>query len=85
MFGHVRGSFKDASPIEGLFEQANRGRSSSDEVGELRPEHQSKLLRVLQDKASTGSARRGRPPSTSGWSRQQSRPRAGQLPRVWFR
>jgi DNA-binding NtrC family response regulator/CHASE2 domain-containing sensor protein len=52
MFGHVRGSFTGAvGDRKGFFEQANRGTIFLDEVGELRPEHQSKLLRVLQDKS----------------------------------
>ena len=52
MFGHVRGSFTGAvADRKGLFEQAHRGTIFLDEVGELRPEHQSKLLRVLQDKS----------------------------------
>src|SRR5207302_3820 len=52
MFGHVRGSFTGAvADRKGLFEQASRGTIFLDEVGELRPEHQSKLLRVLQDKS----------------------------------
>ena len=52
MFGHVSGSFTGAvADRKGLFEQANRGTIFLDEVGELRPEHQSKLLRVLQDKS----------------------------------
>jgi DNA-binding NtrC family response regulator/CHASE2 domain-containing sensor protein len=52
MFGHVRGSFTGAvADRKGRFEQANRGTIFLDEVGELRPEHQAKLLRVLQDKS----------------------------------
>ena len=52
MFGHVRGSFTGAvGDRKGHFEQANRGTIFLDEVGELRPDHQSKLLRVLQDKS----------------------------------
>jgi len=52
MFGHVRGSFTGAvADRKGYFEQANRGTIFLDEVGELRPEHQAKLLRVLQDKS----------------------------------
>src|SRR3989441_1713727 len=52
MFGHLRGSFTGAvGDRKGFFEQANRGTIFLDEVGELRPDHQSKLLRVLQDKS----------------------------------
>jgi len=52
MFGHVRGSFTGAvADRKGYFEQANRGTIFLDEVGELRADHQSKLLRVLQDKS----------------------------------
>src|SRR5437870_7783809 len=52
MVGHARCSFTGAGgDRKGLFEQAHRGTIFLDEVGELRPEHQSKLLRVLQDKS----------------------------------
>jgi len=52
MFGHLRGSFTGAvGDRKGFFEQANQGTIFLDEVGELRPDHQSKLLRVLQDKS----------------------------------
>jgi transcriptional regulator with PAS, ATPase and Fis domain/CHASE2 domain-containing sensor protein len=52
MFGHVRGSFTGAlSDRKGLFEEATRGTIFLDEIGELRLDHQSKLLRVLQDKS----------------------------------
>src|SRR5256885_731187 len=51
LFGHVKGSFTGAvGERKGYFEQADRGTIFLDEVGELRAEHQSKLLRVLQDK-----------------------------------
>jgi len=52
LFGHVRGSFTGAiGDRKGYFEQAGQGTIFLDEVGELRPDHQSKLLRVLQDKS----------------------------------
>jgi DNA-binding NtrC family response regulator/CHASE2 domain-containing sensor protein len=51
LFGHVRGSFTGAiSDRKGYFEQASSGTIFLDEIGDLRAEHQGKLLRVLQDK-----------------------------------
>jgi DNA-binding NtrC family response regulator len=52
LFGHVRGGFTGAvADRKGWFEQADGGTIFLDEVGDLRPEHQSKLLRVLQEKS----------------------------------
>lgn len=52
LFGHVKGSFTGAvGDRKGYFEQADRGTMFLDEIGELRAEHQSKLLRVLQEKS----------------------------------
>ena len=51
MFGHVRGSFTGAvADRKGHFEQADHGTLFLDEIGELRAEHQGKLLRVLQER-----------------------------------
>jgi transcriptional regulator with GAF, ATPase, and Fis domain len=51
LFGHVKGSFTGAvAERKGYFEQADGGTIFLDEIGELRAEHQSKLLRVLQEK-----------------------------------
>ena len=50
LFGHLRGSFTgaDADRI-GYFEMAHGGTLFLDEIGDMQPELQSKLLRVLED------------------------------------
>jgi two-component system response regulator AtoC len=51
LFGHEKGAFTGASERKiGKFQLANNGTIFLDEIGELRPEMQVKLLRVLQEK-----------------------------------
>jgi DNA-binding NtrC family response regulator len=52
MFGHVRGAFTDArSDRKGRFEVAHGGTIFLDEIGDLDPASQVKMLRVLQDRS----------------------------------
>jgi nitrogen regulation protein NR(I) len=51
LFGHERGAFTGADARRiGRFEQANGGTIFLDEIGDLSPNTQAKLLRVLQEK-----------------------------------
>nr|WP_090886825.1 sigma-54-dependent Fis family transcriptional regulator [Evansella caseinilytica] len=52
LFGYEDGAFSGAKRggKKGLFEEANRGSIFLDEIGEITPQTQAKLLRVLQEK-----------------------------------
>ncbi|MFQ3789217.1 sigma-54-dependent transcriptional regulator [Halomonas sp. A29] len=50
-FGHIKGAFTGASESrQGLFQTANGGSLFLDEIGEMSPGLQAKLLRALQEK-----------------------------------
>jgi two-component system, NtrC family, response regulator len=52
MFGHVRGAFTDArADRKGRFELSHTGTIFLDEIGDLDPGSQTKMLRVLQDRS----------------------------------
>ena len=79
LFGHEKGSFTGATEKQmGKFEQADRGTIFLDEVGDMSPKTQAKVLRVLQEQEveRLGSARtdQGRRP---GHRRDQQEPRGG--------
>jgi two-component system, NtrC family, response regulator HydG len=51
LFGHRKGAFTDARDDQrGLFQSAQRGTIFLDEIGDMAPALQGKLLRVLQEK-----------------------------------
>ncbi|MBM4085406.1 MAG: sigma-54-dependent Fis family transcriptional regulator [Planctomycetes bacterium] len=51
LFGHVRGAFTGAvAEKDGLFKAADQGTIFLDEIGDISPEIQLKLLRVLQER-----------------------------------
>jgi DNA-binding NtrC family response regulator len=51
LFGHEKGSFTDAKALKrGLFEQADGGTVYLDEIGDMKPGLQAKLLRLIEEK-----------------------------------
>lgn len=54
LFGHTKGAFTGAvAAKKGLFEAADTGSIFLDEIGDLRPETQVRLLRVIQEREFT--------------------------------
>ena len=54
LFGHTKGAFTGAIAVKkGLFEVAESGSIFLDEIGDLRPETQVRLLRVIQERELT--------------------------------
>ena len=81
LFGHTRGAFTGAvAERRGLFEEADGGVLFLDEVGELSPRAQAKLLRVIQE----GEIRRvGEKQSRAASTCASSRRRTGCSTRKW--
>ena len=79
LFGHERGAFTSADARrKGRFELADKGTIFLDEIGDISPAMQAKLLRVLQEKQVRAGRRarehRGRRPRRGG---DQQEPREG--------
>ena len=77
LFGFERGAFTGAIQHKpGKFEFANHGTMFLDEISEMHPPLQSKLLQVLQDgEFARLGGRRGRARRRAGRRRHQPRPR----------
>jgi DNA-binding NtrC family response regulator len=75
LFGYERGAFTGASRSKpGKFELADTGTIFLDEIGEIAPAVQAKLLQVLQDRSSRGSEASMTPGWTCGDRRHQQEP-----------
>ena len=82
LFGHEKGSFTGATERQiGKFEQADKGTIFLDEIGDMSPKTQAKVLRVLQEqeleRLGSNALDQGRRP---GHRRHQQGPRAGDRP-----
>lgn len=52
LFGHEQGAFTDAKhQKKGMFEQADKGTVFLDEIGDMAPSVQAKLLRIMEERA----------------------------------
>ena len=52
LFGHEKGAFTDAKGLKkGLFEQSDGGTVYLDEIGDMKPDLQAKLLRLIEEKS----------------------------------
>ncbi len=74
LFGHERGAFTGATArTAGRFEQAQGGTLFLDEIGDMPPEAQTRLLRVLQEGEFT-TRRRARQPARRCAHRRRDAP-----------